>query len=127
MRAAAALCALLVVGCNTDYDVSLPNGYFLARTYSGAVAVVAPSKKMVTRLSQRGVSAAVVGTLVAGCANPGDARNRHFFIVDTSSGRVWDDLSEMTYTRSLRSMGIEPPRLIPITRWTSPESLRARG
>ncbi len=123
--AALAIC----LGCNQDFTIQLPNGYFVARVHSGAFAIVNPSNRAVTDQSHQGIAVAVADDVVMGeidptAPDPDPAAARHF-VINTKTNEVWHKLSRQEYLRRLQSVGIKaPPRLVLVDRFVTLRTLR---
>lgn len=125
------LFALLAIclGCNRDYTIQLPNGYFVARVYSGAFAIVNPNRRVVTDQSHQGIAVAVDDDIVMGEIDPtpsdaDPAAGRHF-VINTKTNEVWLELSREEYLHRLRLVDIKaPPRLVLVDRFVTLRTLR---
>jgi hypothetical protein len=121
LRTASLLFIVLFAGCNSDYTIALPNGYFLARVQAGAFGVCRPDKRIVIE-SKQGIHLAVINTVVAGeiDVNAEPKSPARHFVVDTKENKVWDNLTYQEYLRRLKEIGVSaPPALTTPSRHTN--------
>jgi hypothetical protein len=125
--------AVPLSGCSGDYNIQLPNHYFVARVYSGAFFIVNPQNHGVTPSSHEGIALAVVGDTLLGEIDPPpdptlDRLSKGFFVVDTRKGQSWINLSREQYLQTLHGIGVNsPPKLMLVDRFSTLRTLRTAG
>ena len=122
------------LACNRDYTIQLPNGYFVARVYSGAFAIVNPANRVVTEQSRHGIALAVAGDIVIGEIDPSSPNGPHLaesgrlFVINTRTNEMWLTLTRKEYLDRLRSLDIDVPRrLVHVDRFVTLHTLRSAG
>lgn len=108
------LIALLFLsgGCNADYVIRLPNGYFLARVTSREKLIADPGGKAV--LGPNVETYAVKGDVVVGSV--GLSGTPSWFVLNTKEGTV-STLDHAHWRRELHRLGIDESDVIAPTRW----------
>jgi hypothetical protein len=111
-RPLAAVCLLLILAaCSGDYEIPLPNGYFITRWSPGQFALVGPTGRSSHSIVVQQVDAYCVdGTVVAGSflSPAGEPR---YFVVDTAKYEVATDLAARDWNDRLRALGSRNCRL----------------
>lgn len=111
------------LGCSDDYTVPLPNGYVVARVYSGGFGIVNPQNHGVTPLSTSEIAVAVVGDIVAGEVDPSNYRTRTestgYFVINTRTDEIQTNLSWNQFRGVLQANGVgTPPPLSRVNRFS---------
>ncbi|MES9854493.1 MAG: hypothetical protein ABW170_21980 [Candidatus Thiodiazotropha sp. L084R] len=117
MKSIFILLAILLAACNSDYSHDLPNGYTLSRFYSGSSAITSPDSIVIVGPSKYGIHLSVSGKYVignldaeAGAYGAPETPDR-YFIVDTSSGLKYKELSYAVYSKRINDLSIRNTKL----------------
>jgi hypothetical protein len=118
------VCLLVAVSlacAGGDYQIALPNGYFIARVQPSDFALVAPNGHSVVVRTVK--SYMVDGALVTGQTAPSAEGEPLYFIVDTQKNSVRSNLPVSMWRDELQRLGIqsialkEPRPLHVMRRW----------
>jgi len=104
-RVALTVALLGIAYCSTDYEIPLPNRYFIARWQPSEFALIAPDRHTV--VIQRVSRYRVDGNIISGEEASVAGAEPNYFIVDTNAKSVETNLSGSDWERRLESLGIQ--------------------
>lgn len=103
------ICLGLLISCG-DYSVSLPNGYSLARIYSGAILIHHTSKGVVINANvdrYKVLDEFIVGHVTLAELTPERNYSKPgYFIINTKTNEVKEGLDKQVWLETLKKMKI---------------------
>lgn len=98
-----------------DYEVPLPHDYKLVRPYSGLILLYGPEVGAETKSRSNVMGYRIINDIVIGCVGKegqcmSDVRamDRKYFILDTGTGKIRENLNWETWAYELGKIGIKP-------------------